>query len=354
VARPRPLAVFRALPLLNVVAKRLGAERGLARAAATREILQPEEIEEVPRPLFLEGALEAVTGTTERDDLADQMAAVRATHLIHAAVTRYTLTDCAVHPHGVEWAGGSLRKHGLGMRDLVSGPLQETEDAHYPMTTVSHQYFGHFLRDACANALLRQPGQALLLDVREDWTHAAEYVRAFGLDPSPGALRLVRRLTICIDHSQGSLKRARYRELRRRVGDTFGARGPRSEDVYLRRGGCGTMRRAIRDEDALIDVLVRQGFRIVDIDGARVEDLAEALRHCRRLVSMEGSHVNHAHLLAPAGVDLCLLMPSDRFTLIHRGIANASGGRFGFVVCKRLGDDYGVDAGQLLRTLDLF
>jgi hypothetical protein len=53
-------------------------------------------------------------------------------------------------------------------------------------------------------------------------------------------------------------------------------------------------------------------------------------------------------------MDVCLLMPSDRFTLIHRGITNATGGQFGFVVCKRLRDGYQVDPGQLLRTLDLF
>jgi hypothetical protein len=339
---------------LNVIARRLGLERGLARSAVSADVLQPEEAQEIPPALFLEGQLGNVTGTTSHDTLAEQMASLRATHVRHAAVVRYTLTDCLVRSHGVEWTGGSFRSRSLGLRDLLSGRLQETDDAHFPMSPVSHRYFGHFLRDACATSLLRQPGQALLLDVPEEWPNARDYVRAFGLEPSSDGPRFVRRLTLCTDHSQGSLKRARYRELRRQVEATYGPRGARTEDIYLRRGNGGAMKRSIQDEDSLIDVLTRQGFRTVDVDGASVDQLARQLRNCRRIVSIEGSHVNHAYFLAPAGVDVCMLMPSDRFTLIHRGITNATGGRFGFLVCKRTGGNYRVDVGQLLRVLDLF
>ena len=352
--RGRSASAFQALPLFNVLARRLGLEQGLADAAVGLEVLQPEEEQEVPAPLFFEAQLGSVTGTASHDSLGAKMTELRSRHVRHAAVLRYTLRDCLVRPSGVEWAGGSFRTRRLGMRDLVGGRLQETEDALFPLSPASCRYFGHFLRDACATSLLRQPGQTLLVDVPEDWPHAADYVRTFGLDAAPAGSRLVRRLKLCIDHGQGSLKTKRYREMRRRVDAVHGPRGPRTEDVYLRRGAGEGTRRSVRDEDALIDVLVRQGFRIVDVAEAGVGELARHLRRCRRIVTIEGSHLNHAHFLAPAGVDVCVLMPSDRFTLIHRGITNANGGQFGFLVCERAGDGYRVDTGRLMRLLDLF
>lgn len=344
---------YQFLPVLNYALKRFGIERDVADAAAHAELLQPEETEDLPLPLCLEGQIDLIIGTPRFDNLADQLALVRKTRIVHAPVVRYTLENCMVQASGVYFRGGSYRKHNLCLRDLLTTPRLETEEALYSMSFVSHAFFGHFIRDACATALLAQPGQALLLDVKPEWPHAAEYVAVFRLEPASPGPRFVRRLTLCDDRSQGTHKRARYKELRRRISRAYGPWGEATDTVYLRRGNGGAAR-LVADEDRVVESLAARGYRIVALEGATMADLAKELRNARRVVTMEGSHINHVHYLTPPGLDLCVLMANDQTTFVHRAVGHAFGARFGFVVCRRVGDAYRLDLDQLLRTMDLF
>ncbi len=344
--------IYRSLPLWNVVLKRLGIEQSLERAATRIEVLQPEETEEVPPAVSLPGQLDLVRGVTSHDTLAHQVALAKQTVFHHAALTKYTIRDCVVADHGVEFLAGSMRKRRLRRADMQVAPLTEESSAHYCMSTVSHTYFGHFLTDSCPKALLASEEQALLLDINPAWPHAAQYADVFRLAPAPPLPRLVRRLTILRDHGQGSNKRARYDEMRTRIAERFGPTGSATERVFLRRGGGGKARLLAR-EDALTETLAARGFRIVDMDGLDLQALADSLRHARTVVTVEGSHVNHVHFLAPRGFDLCVLMPDDRTTFVHRGLANAFGGRFGYLVCPREGEGYRASATSILKTLDL-
>ena len=92
---------------------------------------------------------------------------------------------------------------------------------------------------------------------------------------------------------------------------------------------------------------------IVELEGSSVQDLADRLADARRIVSVEGSHINHAYFLAPAGVSVLALMPDDRFSLVHSGRSRGFGARFGFSVVRNSGNGYLVDVDAVLRTLDL-
>lgn len=344
---------YRTLPMLNVILKRFGRNCQVQSAAVKIETLQDEEIEEIPPPLCLMDQIDLITGVTPHDTMSDQIHRAQVNLISHAPVVRYTIENCVVSKSGVEFFGGSLRIRNLRINELISKPLREEPYAHYAMSPVAHRYFGHFLRDACPTALLSQPNQLLFLDCKPDWPDSAVYASAFDLRAAAPGDYLIRQLTTCADFSQGSLKRERYRELRRRIAKVYGPRGEGKDTVYLRRGSTGVAR-VISDEDRVAEVMSARGYRIVPIYGSSVAELACELSAARRVITMEGSHLNHVYYLSPQGVDVCVLMPADRATFTHRFVTHAFGGRFGYLVCPRVGNSYRIDVDQLERTIELF
>ncbi|WP_397543083.1 glycosyltransferase 61 family protein [Roseovarius salis] len=346
-------ALYRALPLANVATGRLGLRRDILSAATEIDELQPQERETVPAPLALPREFERATASDGHSRLSDQLEAARVREVCHAPVIRYRLRDCLVTAAGVERPAARYQLRAQGLAELVTGPPEEIDAAFFAMDYVSQTYFGHYLRDACSRALLAEPDETLLLADRPEWLHAAPYRDALCLPAQAPLPAFVRRLTLCRDHGQGSSKRARYGRMRRRLARELGLDAVPARDVFLRRGATGAAR-VIANEDAVSDRLAAVGFRIVDVDGKSLSQLARDLGDARRVVSMEGSHINHYHFLAPDGAALLALIPADRFTLIHHGISAAFGRRFGYMVLDRCEAGYAVDMDRLLRTLDLF
>jgi capsular polysaccharide biosynthesis protein len=220
------------------------------------------------------------------------------------------------------------------------------------MSQVSHQYFGHWLQDACSTALLRQEEASLLLDPRPDWPHAADYIAAFGFSPETSPIQIVERLTIYQDFGQGSSKRARYSEMRQRLSTAWPSEDSKKTAIYFRRGSTGVAR-MISNEEAMIEALAKSGFEICDLSDASVPDIYRRFKHARLVVSVDGSHLNHLYFTMPQGSRLVTLIPSDRFTMNQRGYAQAAGLRYSFLVMDKDSTGYRVKIPDLLRTLDL-
>lgn len=342
-----------ALGLARFLRNRLSPRRGLAEAAVETVVLQPAEVEHIRPLIFLPGQIEKATAAVPgHASLADEVAIARNTKLLHAPVIRHTLEKCLVHPAGVDFRGGSLRKKGVDFRSLVSGNIRRLSDAIYCMSGVSHEYFGHWLQDACAAALLQREGEALLLDVRPDWPHAREYMGALSLEGETSPLQLVERLSVYQDHGQGSHKRRRYADMRRRLDASFGVCSTGAPLVYFRRGGSGAAR-IVANEAEVIAALVDQGFEVFDLNSASAREIFIRFRDARAVVSMDGSHLNHLYLSLPRDATLLTLVPADRFTMNQVGYAAAAGLRYGFVVVEPKPEGYFVSTSDLLATLRL-
>lgn len=332
----------------------VGFEPSWSDAAVDVEVIQEQEEEEVPRLYCLPGQLErATSGVPGHSTLARELAFFSRPSAPHAPVVRYTFRDCLVHPHGVEFAGGHIRKSSARLQRIPRGPIKEIPQAAYCMSAVSRQYFGHWLQDACATALLARPEEALLLDVRKDWPHAREYVNAFELRPDTAANAWVRELSVFQDFSQGSSKRQRYATLRARAARHFGPPAPIARPLYLRRGSMGVAR-VVLNEEEVIQRLEREGFQVLDIDNLRGAEIYRMACAAPRVVSMDGSHLNHLYFSMRPGTSLLTFIQSDRLTATNFGYAIAAGIHFGVQVVDRRGDGYVVDIDAMMRTLELF
>lgn len=343
----------RAYPLGALLRRLSGKPHDLVAVAVESTVLAPEETEIGPGLIMLPDqfararAMAPGVGT-----LADELGLLGDERITHAPVIRHTFRDCLVRPHGVDAPGGRLAVGpDLGYRP-VSGPLPEIDSAHFCMTGVSNHFFGHWLLDACATALLPEPDEMYFLSPFSARGHAPDYLAAFRLKAGIPPACLVRRLHIYQDYAQGTLKRARYATMRDRLRQKFPGTPRGGDRLYIRRGGSGQAR-PIADEDSLVARLVDDGFEVLDIADASLAEIQERGRRARVVVSMEGSHLCHMHLAMPQGGCMIALMPADRVSAMLGGFAQAVGLRFGLLMMEPTETGYRVDVDDLRRTIEL-
>ncbi|MDF2232256.1 glycosyltransferase 61 family protein [Albimonas sp. CAU 1670] len=343
----------RAIPLLNALRRRTGggpAERDAH--AAAREVLQPEEVEGVRPPVLLEAGVERIRAPAPFSVLETERAIVTAERVVHDPVIRWTFERAVATPHG--WANAAFgeRYDRAMLSDPLRGELARVGSLHYCIGFVSWRFFGHWLTDAVAASLLAPEDEATWLSHPPAWSHCRDYRALLGLAPLDAPAALAERLHVYQDYSQGSLKRERNRRIRARMrARADGAQG--GGRVYLRRGE-GGVRRMIENEDALIEALSRDGFRVVDVLSSDARTLVERTLDAEVVVSLDGSHLDHTHFtVAEGGVQLAMIEP-DRFTLRQVGICRANGVIPASVVLEGSAQaGYRVDVDEVFRTLEL-
>lgn len=341
-------------PIVNYLRRRLAGGLALEAASVRTEVVQPAETEWSACPaVYLPGQLERATAAVEgHGNLAGELSACRPGLVTHAAVIRYTLRDAVVHAAGYDLPGHAFRAASGSLPLIRKKGAVRSDRALYCMSAVSRRYFGHWLQDACATAMLGAGEDALLLDDRPDWPHAGEYLAAFGLRPTVAPSVRVGELTVYQDHGQGTSKRERYQRMRAMLRDAMPASSAGPSAVYLRRGATGTAR-VIENDLAIGEALASRGFDVIELDGASAAFLHGRLRDASVVVSMDGSHLNHIYTAAKPGTAILSFVPADRFTATNAGYARAAGMRFGVLVAARAPGGYRVDETDLLKTLDL-
>jgi len=122
--------------------------------------------------------------------------------------------------------------------------------------------------------------------------------------------------------------------------------------VYLKRGNTGESR-LIRNEDEIVDSLIKRGFVVVDVGSHPLDYIIGALLSADIVVSIEGSHNAHCIYSSKENVALLMLMPADRFSATSRSWAACLGMRYGFVVGSGSVAGYYFAISDILRTIDL-
>ena len=183
-----------------------------------------------------------------------------------------------------------------------------------------------------------------------DWADRPVYEALFEQNWPSAANGFYRSITLYHDIGVNAHKVDRFRELRARVRRNLSSGDRRI--VYIRRGRSGT-RRALRNEDAVIEYL--RGFG-AHIHEAEQDDASKLLGTCLDtdiVISVEGSQLSHALYLLRDGGGVLALQPPDRFFVSHADWAGQLGMRFAFVVGDPAEGGFTIDLGDLARTIDL-
>jgi hypothetical protein len=346
-----PIATY---ALRRHVKRAIFGQGTLESTAFEREELCPGEQVEAPPAIHLLGQLERVIGTTPETSKEREIELMTVRNVSHAPTIAYHIRN-AVLVDGSIYAG-RLRYPLVDRASFTpeQGRAVHVQKAALASSLLGHRYFGHWLKDDCLTYLLAERF-ARPLCIRPSFPvipHAADYQKYFGQDWNCTERAHIAHLTIFQDHGQNSLKRTRYVELDRRIMRRFGGANARASPlVYLRRGHTGVPRLA-QNEPEIIEVLLRSGFRVVEIESRSLESIREDLASAKVVVSVEGSHISH-WFAAPQKSALLVLEPADRFTAIHRGWTTCLGVKFGFVVGNRGESGYVFSSTEILRTLDL-
>jgi hypothetical protein len=324
----------------------------LQSTAFDRETLCPAERVEVLPPVYLPGQLEKITGSPPESTKELEIEFVTRQAVTHAATIAYHIRD-AVLIDGQIYAK-ELKfplRNGPFIASVPASPVT-LKKAALASSLLGNRYFGHWLRDDCTTyALAEKFSKPLCVEPSFPLFHFTKYQQHFGQEWSFTQRAYIGHLIVFQDYGQNRSKQERYRLLRERIVRQFDKKTI-APFVYLRRGNTGVPR-PIENEPELIEMLLRRGFVIADLEAEPLENLLATLIGARIVVSMEGSHLAHCPFSVPPKSGILVLQPADRFASIHRGWSLCQGVQFGFVVGTRGQSGYIFSNLEIERTLDL-
>lgn len=342
----------RIFPYKNKLKTYISDRKSLSDVAVSTEIIQQEEMETRPPSIFLEEEIEKVTASQAPVDLPTEIARARGGTVTHRPTIRYGLKNALVFANGVSVNGTTVARFGpLPHRQLLFGPVTRLDRAAYANSQTAMRFFGHWLTDACATALLCGDDETLILPIRNDWPHSGQYAKIFEFPRDPNPVFYVESLAMFDDVGHGSNRKQRYLALREQIRTKIPVQG--SNKVYVRRGSLGVAR-TILNEDDVIRSLMDRGFEVLEPEAMTSREILDRTLDAEAIVSLEGSHLSHAcYFLRNNGLILTL-QQSDRFCNVYKDYANTIGLRYGFIVAEGATElGYTVNIDSLNRTLDL-
>ncbi len=329
-------------------------------AVEKTEIASAEAYYREPVPM-LPGMLDRVTDTDPFTNLEDQLGIARGGEMEHAATVAYHLRKAHI-------LGSSIYKDGMRLAMAANGKnaLQEAAASvrhkaqAFPQAVLTtnfatHNWFGEWLLDANAEALLAQElGMPAIELVRDQpFGHAPRYREIFALDGfvfSPERA-VVDELVVLQDFGQNANRRARFQELRKRARSVTGKYS--GHRVFLVRGRHGQLR-LLQNEDRAIEWAAQRGFHIVDPMTMSVDEVLAELRDARCVVGVESSTMTHAALVMQPGGTVVSIVPPDRFCINNCDYLQAMGLGYALMVAHPApGGGFYADLGELEETVAL-
>lgn len=313
--------------------------------AVERVVLSPQEtLPCAPLRMPVEHA-QRVRGGFEGEPIAPLIEQLTRTTWTHAATEAFVLENAALVGHKLFTGDSNI--------DLFSGAAPRMRDVEafdhvvLASTYAGTRWFGHFIHDDLPLQMLAATLGTAVSQARVPFDDEPPYRALFGI-AAPRALPgwFARRCSVVVDHGQNAGKRARFEQMRQRVPR---AAGPATR-VYLRR--TGGMRRVLHGEDRLLEELSRRGFTVLAHGEDPVERFIDVCSRAEQIVSVDGSHIAPALLIAPRGCEIVNVMPPERVSLVILDVARSAGLRAAVYIGERGGDEISVDVDDLLRFIE--
>jgi Glycosyltransferase 61 len=342
---------FAAVPLLRYAKRLIRGPGTLCSVASEIEELCPQEISSQRQSYYLPDDLTKITGTfhgIQKEHILAEIDIATSVAVTHAAALAFHLKDATIFDGSI-YAGN----HKIFVTNQRSAGSHSShfEKAAVVSTEYGSKYFGHWLSDDC---LQHQLAANLALEplalASANYPHKRYYEKYFGQSWSPQGRSRVDHLVVFQDFSQGSLKRARYQVLRTELAKRLTSVNDEGM-IYLRRGKIGSPR-YIQNESEIEESLSKLGFIIVDSGDPNPEKTLRLMMGAKLLVSMEGSHLMPSIFTMRQNGGIIILQPPDRFNCVFRGIADAIGIRFGFVIGTKDKDGARFDISDIMKVIE--
>lgn len=251
---------------------------------------------------------------------------------------------------GILHADGAWRHLRARSRQLpIARDIEERSSGSLYESWPGNRWFGNWLVDDCLTyRLAENVGEPVTTQMPVG--HMRSYERALGMAPERVQAAWFDDFVLFDDHAHNENRRARADDLRQRL---VGGGSPCHPGVYLLRGQSGD-RRILGNEYAIVERMVRRGFRVIDPTTSSLDEIVEACAGARIVAGIEGSHLVHGLMTMPRGAGLFVIQPPDRAVSVLKLTTDRQCQDFGFVMGKGTNEAFSADIDEIERTLDLF
>ena len=318
--------------------------------------LCPEESVTIPRAIYLDGALDRITGLSIWRNLQQEKELIFGGQIIAHPTNAYRIEK-------VDLVGAYLYKSAAKSRQgfdpeqlflMEHRERQFIERACLVTTVAGSLFFGPLLVDDFPLELIAPNPEENIRMVTKYYHQEDAYRQLLGLEKTPLVHNArINQLTLYSQPAINSLRTLQYRQLREKLRSNFTTDDTGSKaGVYLKRGTTGEYR-ILQNEEEIETLLADIGFDIVEPAKLSVEEIARKTMNAKIVVSVEGSHKSHVIFSMADDGAFVVLQPPDRFSMVYKEFADCMGMKFAFLVGDTAQGGFSVQLDQLRRIIDL-
>ena len=338
------------VPLLTQRGLRLFTGRKTFKELCDRQwTVHPNEKAVAPPAIYLDGALERVTGAQPESTLAYEIQQVFGGPKEHIATTAYLLRD-------VHLVNGYLYKASMKLPLTIakeslfqSAKPERVSQAALACTLTSNRYFGHWITDGLTMNLAAAQLAPAVTTAHSETAHQIDYRRLFNVHATMMTTAYFNQLIILEDFGQNAYKRDRYNRMRSHLRQAFPT--ATKPGVMLLRGTSGVQRVLLNELD-VANFLHKQGFTILDPQALSVSEIVQQTLGAKVVVGVEGSQLIHGLFTLVDRGTILTLQPPYRFNSVFKDYTDCLELNYAFVVGREVEGGFEIDLNDLEKTLD--
>ena len=314
------------------------------------DVIYPETIQKGPVSKHLPGQLDRIKAVAFGGSVSEEVAQFLGGERKINATLRFEVGGACIS-RGIIYAEGKRKViSSLTKRNELEGRICTAKVASVRTSFLGSYYFGHWLLDDCATAIIEDEGTKFVTP-SPAWPDKKNYLNLFEQNIITAGILFANRVIFYDDISQNEHKVNRIRTIRERVYSRLSKIAP-SEIVYLKRGNGGEARPLVNERE-IIEALRRRGVLCLEAEDLKT-NIINKIIGCRLFISVEGSQISHAVYGIRDGGGILVLQPPDRFFNAHLDWAVPMGIQYGSVVGLPEQDGFRIPVDELLKTIDLF
>src|ERR1700733_3486325 len=335
--------------ILHRTSTLLGRPARAAEEAAIRvQVICPAEKAEVLPAIHNPDDLQRVTAGHQGTTMKSELQRLRGGMKVWAATRAFHMENVVLEDGSFYCKGWRLRASARPHR-WSGGKPAEIDQAALATSYCGSIWFSHWVSDDLTMHLdAEQFGRPVTI-ARTLYNSEPYYADVLNTHAEALVRARFHKFVYFDDVGQNSSKRRRYGELRSRIHKKHPMKG--AQRIFLHRGESGVTRNLL-NEEALEELLARDGFVIVDPEKQSTHEVVEACSGAQIVLGVEGSQLIHGFMAMRQRGAILAIMPPYRFVNHYKDLADCADLYYGMIVGTAAKGGFLIDPNELRRLLE--
>jgi hypothetical protein len=341
-----------AIPLRKIIHRTstlLGRPACTAEQAAVRvQIICPAEKAEVRPAIYNPDDLQRVTTVFHDTTMESELQRLQGGMKVWAATRAFHMENVVLEDGSFYCDGWRLRASGRPHR-WSGGKSTEIDQAALATSYCGSMWFSHWVTDDLTMHLEAERFGRPVTIARPLYHNEPYYADVLNTGAEALTRARLHKLVYFDDVGQNSSKRRRYWELRSRIHKKHPMKG--ADRIFIHRGKSGAARNLL-NEEALEELLARDGFVIVDPEKQPTHEVLKACSGAKIVVGVEGSQLIHGFIAMRQRGAILAMMPPYRFINHYKDLADCADLHYGMIIGTAANNGFLIDPDELRRQLE--